>query len=81
MGFGSPYGLQAQNPRSKVSTTYSTMELLLTLGFVHIVYLECQAKHQAAARSGTAHVLNFVNLEWFNDPNTTIEEKYRDGFP
>lgn len=51
------------------------------VGICHIVYLECQAKHQADARSGAAQVLNFINQEWFSDPSTIIEEKYRDGIP
>ena len=48
--------------------------------FPLIVYLECQARHQPAARNGAIRVLSLVRDEWFDDANLVIENKYRDGF-
>ena len=45
---------------------------------INTVYLECRAKHQAAATNGAAGVLNFIKEEWFNHPNLLIENKYHD---
>ena len=45
-----------------------------------LVYLECQAKHQEAARNGAASMLKFLSEEWFADPRLRIEKKYQDGF-
>lgn len=71
--------IRASGTEPKIKSRQSTLQPvdLTNLWIFNVVYLECQAKSQEAARTGAEHVLRFVNQGWFKGFDVAIEEKYR----
>lgn len=39
------------------------------------IYLECHSNDPISAKTGAAHMLERIKLEWFNDPCLIMEKK------
>ncbi|KAL6721286.1 hypothetical protein ACLMJK_000388 [Lecanora helva] len=47
----------------------------------NLVYLECSAKNQEAARHGAESMLQFIKTELLNDPDLRMEKRYCEVLP